>query len=157
MRRLTVFGLEALIRIIPTNQTYVHFRDSHPHRITHIKVYFKVDTSWIPTTAIPANGGGMGRCPAGVPYVRVGARFFHVCWCWWIGCIGHPKGGKEFYFWFRSQGIARTQFPTNINCTPESSTFGKIARSQGSSQPQCNGGASPWGNRRHDHGFPCVR
>ena len=26
------------------------------------------------------------------------------------------------------QGIARTQPPTNINCTPESSTFGMIAR-----------------------------
>ncbi len=38
------------------------------------------------------------------------------------------KGGREFYFWFRSQGIARTQSPTNRNCTPESSTFGKIAR-----------------------------
>ncbi|KPI99284.1 hypothetical protein RR46_05468 [Papilio xuthus] len=27
----------------------------------------------------------------------------------------------------------------------------------GSTQPQCNGGASPWGNRLRDHGSPYAR
>ena len=31
-------------------------------------------------------------------------------------------------FGFKSQGIARTQSPSNKNCAPESSTFGMIAR-----------------------------
>ena len=40
----------------------------------------------------------------------------------------YSKSRREVYSWFKSQGIARTQSPPNRNCTPESSTFGMIAR-----------------------------
>ena len=36
-------------------------------------------------------------------------------------------------------------------------SYTHLGQSQGSTQPQCNGRASPWGNRLLDHGNPYAR
>ena len=51
-------------------------------------------------------------------------------------------------------GTARTQSRLTKITRP---SYPHLGQSQGSTQPQCNGRASTWGNRLLDHGNPYAR
>jgi len=60
----------------------------------------------------------------------------------------------EMNLWKDYTGTARTQSRLPKITRP---SYPHLGQSQGSTQPQCNGRVSPWGNRLQDHGNPYAR